>query len=278
MKILFIRKTQGTFDYEADSIYHGLITLGHDVSVNGDVEHMYKTFTGDIENRFSLYKNLDGEAKYIGEEAIDLILDKYFDKIIISDIRYYNSYWNDYNLFFNSYRKEDIHLIDGQDDQFILDGIQQYGTLWKRELTDDRANPISFGVPKEKLIQDNPDKVKLFATVIPGEFDTYIYTDENSYYSDYASSYYGKTWKKAGWDCLRHYEILANKCIPSFPDIESCPVNTMVDFPKELVIEANRYSLKEEIHPEYDKLNNEIFEWTKNKLTTESVAKKILNF
>ena len=264
MKILFIRKTKYITDYLTDSIYHGLIRLGHDVYVNGEVDHMYRYYqdnSNSISNKFTLYRNLEGDPKYIGLDALDLISSNFFDKII-----------------FNLYKIEDLHLIDGQDDQFILDGIQRYGTLWKRELVNDKANPISFGLPKEKLIDYTPDKTKLFGTVVPGDLNTYIYNDEVSYYQDYASSYYGKTWKKGGWDCLRHYEILANKCVPYFPDIKSCPKNTMVDFPKKLIIEANKWSLKNKIHPEYDDLNNQLFEWTKNKLTTESVAQKILNY
>lgn len=281
MKILFIRNTQYLADYLTDSIYHGLISLGHEVYVNGTVDHMYKYYEDDndlIRNKFTLYTNLEGEPNYIGLELIDLIYSRFFNKIIISDIRSYNSYLNDYNLIFKQYRTEDIHLIDGHDDPFILDGIQNYGTLWKRELVNGRANAISFGLPKEKLIDHNPDKTKLFGTVVPGDMNTYIYNDEASYYQDYASSYYGKTWKKGGWDCLRHYEILANKCIPFFPDIKECPKNTMVDFPKKLIIESNKWSSKNKIHPDYDDLNNQLFEWTKNKLTTESVAQKILNY
>lgn len=31
------------------------------------------------------------------------------------------------------------------------------------------------------------------------------------------------TFKKAGWDCARHHEILANGCIPVFVDVEAAP-------------------------------------------------------
>jgi hypothetical protein len=29
--------------------------------------------------------------------------------------------------------------------------------------------------------------------------------------------------KKGGWDCLRHYEIIGNGCMPYFENIEKCP-------------------------------------------------------
>ena len=38
---------------------------------------------------------------------------------------------------------------------------------------------------------------------------------------------------------MRHYEILANGCIPYFIEIEKCPKQTMFLLPKELLIEGN---------------------------------------
>lgn len=43
-----------------------------------------------------------------------------------------------------------------------------------------------------------------------------------------------------GWDCMRHYEILACGCVPFFTNIEICPKDTMVRFPKDLMIEAKK--------------------------------------
>ena len=58
----------------------------------------------------------------------------------------------------------------------------------------------------------------------------------------YQDSIFALTYKKAGWDTLRHYEILMNGCLPIFLDIENCPTDTMVNFPKKDVIELkNRY-------------------------------------
>jgi hypothetical protein len=38
---------------------------------------------------------------------------------------------------------------------------------------------------------------------------------------------------------MRHYEIMANGCIPYFPDIEQCPPNTMALLPKDLLLQGN---------------------------------------
>lgn len=61
---------------------------------------------------------------------------------------------------------------------------------------------------------------------------------EDAYVEQYRSSRFAYTSRKGGWDCLRHYEILAAGCIPVFRDLSECPANTMVSFPKELVLEA----------------------------------------
>ena len=76
------------------------------------------------------------------------------------------------------------------------------------------------------------------------------------------------TTKKCGWDCMRHYEILANGCIPYFPDIENCPSNTMALLPKELLLKANYlYKSNSQISSESDEyisLSNQLLEYTKN--------------
>ncbi|KAK3247815.1 hypothetical protein CYMTET_42697 [Cymbomonas tetramitiformis] len=46
--------------------------------------------------------------------------------------------------------------------------------------------------------------------------------------------------RKGGWDCFRHYEILANGCVPFFLGIDDIPPLTMHTFPKELVQRAMR--------------------------------------
>ena len=79
--------------------------------------------------------------------------------------------------------------------------------------------PISFSIPECKILKKIPEKKKLLAHIIPGRLNTYIFSDESDYYLDYQDSVFGITCKKAGWDCLRHYEILANGCIPLFLDL-----------------------------------------------------------
>lgn len=98
--------------------------------------------------------------------------------------------------------------------------------------------PIS--IVDDAVVSDVPEKKQLFAEVIPGKAVTYRFgaEDEEEYHNMYRVARFAFTCKKGGWDCLRHYEILANGCIPLFEGGEHCPSHTMTSFPKELAAEA----------------------------------------
>ena len=104
--------------------------------------------------------------------------------------------------------------------------------------------PITFSIPEQKLFDGKNiiEKKQLTASLIPGDMSTYIYKTEQDYYKNYQMAYFAITMKKAGWDCLRHYEILANNCIPYFIDIENCPENTLSLFPKDIIALSNQLS------------------------------------
>jgi hypothetical protein len=147
--------------------------------------------------------------------------------------------------------------------------------------------PITFSIPKEKICDISIQKTKILSNLIPGKVSTYIYNTEQEYYNEYQESYFAITRQKAGWDCLRHYEILANRCVPLFINIDECPINTLFLFPKKLLFEAinlynNKFANKkineltrEDIN-EYAILQNKFLEYTKNYLTTDKIAKYIL--
>ncbi len=147
--------------------------------------------------------------------------------------------------------------------------------------------PINFSIPKEKIVNEIPNKTKLLSNLIPGDISTYIYNTEKDYYDEYKKSYFAITKKKAGWDCMRHYEIMANGCIPYFIDIENSPENTMKLLPKELFIESNKLyeklkhkninELTEENKIECNNLIQKLLDYTKNKLTTIKISEYILN-
>lgn len=145
-------------------------------------------------------------------------------------------------------------------------------------------HPVTFSIPEEKIVRTIPPKTKLVSSLIPGNLSTYIYNTEEEYYNEYRSSYFAKTTKKAGWDCMRHYEIMANGCIPYFPGLEKCPVHTMALLPKDLLFEGNAlysaFSAKKELtdtdKEQYTQLVKKQLEYTRTHLTTRKMAAYIL--
>lgn len=151
----------------------------------------------------------------------------------------------------------------------------------------EKLYPISFSFPAEKMVGSIPSKMKLLSDLVPGKLETYIYDTEKDYYDEYRKSLFATTTKKAGWDCLRHYEIIANGAIPYFPGIEECPVNTMALFPKNLLLVGNelykRLSKKKiddltvDERDECNKLIQRFLDYMKAHLTTVKMAKYILD-
>ena len=149
--------------------------------------------------------------------------------------------------------------------------------------------PITFSIPECKLVKELPTKTKLLSSLVPGNTSTYIYSTEKDYYDQYKESYFAITTKKAGWDCERHYEILACGCIPYFPLIEECPPKTMALLPKDMIIEGNelyrrykdiRYKdikLDYSFNRLYTDLSRRMLEYTKKHLTTKIMARYILD-
>lgn len=150
-------------------------------------------------------------------------------------------------------------------------------------------HPITFSIPESKLVDINeiPKKTKLLSSLIPGVASTYIYNNETDYYNEYRKSFFATTIKKAGWDCLRHYEIISNGCIPYFKDFENCPVNTMALLPKNLIVEGNKLYEKYKnknvntmTNDEIDECNtliHNLLDYTRENLTTHKITEYILN-
>ncbi len=155
-------------------------------------------------------------------------------------------------------------------------------------LAEGKPFPIQFSISETKIVKEIPKKSRDFALVVPGKgagHNTYMYEEEEDYYNDYRQSYYAITKKKGGWDCLRHYEILANGCIPYFLDIKKCPRNTMYFLPKDLIWEAmhlegvsnGRIDHKRFNYKRYYEILNELLEYTRTYLTTRSMAQYLLD-
>ena len=149
-------------------------------------------------------------------------------------------------------------------------------------------HPITFSIPREKMVDSIPEnKTQILSKLIPGDTSTYIYHSEEDYYTEYRRSYFAITRRKAGWDCVRHYEILANGCIPVFINIEHCPVNTLALCPKGLFIQGNHLydkfknlsltePIPDDLKSEYDVLLGQLLEYTRAHLTTIAIGRYII--
>jgi len=210
------------------------------------------------------------------EEIKYKIQDHFYDKII------YSSIWRDRMYFqevIKAYDKKDIILIDGDDHELILESVADEGVYFKRELYFDSSNikPIAMAVPDSMLQLDfKPTKTQFYSTVYPGRPETYIFKTEQSYYEDYQKSYFGTTFKKGGWDCLRHYEIIGNRCIPYFIGLEDCPNNILFNWPKKLLLKTNEYAKSCIVPQEYNELLEELYSYAKQNMTTSALVNYVI--
>jgi hypothetical protein len=320
MKVLYIANNQ-TNDFLSDAVFHGLSSL-EDVEVVdlNPLWYMYNDINpADLLNRFhgrgfTYYASLP--AKNVDRNNIEYkIKTNYFDKVIYGNIRRCIDL---FDLVQQCYNTEQIILLDGNDEHNqpgVWNEFVDRGVYYRRELSSNEHNqypnvlPINFAFPEDKIVKVFKDKTKLLAHVIPGIADTFIFNDEKSYFEDYQESLFGYTWRKAGWDCLRHYEIICNNCIPLFLDIYHCPNTICTTIPKDLLKEyyevsgiADFLNLREEV--QYDdrrcvvvnrnlskindiQLNDNFYEiyflylkqlqtYAQNNLTTTALAKYII--
>ena len=250
MKILFISSSNGKQnsrpnDYMHDIVLHGLREIyGNSVIDYPGVWYMYrdevKKRNYDIDNLwgkgFTLYNLLSNYQQIDRTDIENKIKTNYFDFIIFGSIDKVQLF---FDIAINS--KSKIIFVDGNDSPFINEQITDKGVYFKRELISDNIKnvyPINFAIPKEKIVHTiNPKPLNILAPLIPGKYSTYIYENEQDYYQSYRNSVFALTYKKMGWDSLRHYEILMNGCIPLFLNIDKCPEKILTNLPKKLLSE-----------------------------------------
>ena len=308
-----IAKQNGGYisDYLSDLTFHGLKELyGDDVTAFVPPLHLYKGNRDGVCDY--LFKNGNMEEHFWGGFTSFYLLDKDYDERVFGSKKEVKEYFNEmeinikyqkydliiygsfrrcthlFTLVKENYPQEKIVLLDGEDDDQLSEVVNEGFLYFKRELPDfhnlpSNIKPITFGYPEVHLSKINKSKTQQLGTVVPGDKSTYIFknseyssTTEKEYYDDYNKSYFGLTEKKAGWDCMRHYEIMGNYCLPYFPDINFCPKNTLWNFPKELIIEGNQ--LKDNFdEQEYFRILDEMFKYFKENLTTKAVAQDLIN-
>lgn len=246
MKILYIANNN-TNDFLSDALFHGLKSIP-EVEVielyplwymydNVDKKSLINKFHG---RGFTYYADLPFN-QVDNTRILEQLESHYFDLVVYGNVR---RCLDIFDIVSKHYTKDRIVFLDGNDEHNqpgIYDELVSKAIYFRRELSIaeskkyPEARPISFAFPENKMNSDIPNKEKLLAHVIPGVSETFIFDDEESYLNDYRSSLFGYTWRKAGWDCLRHYEIMGSDCIPIFIDIEMCPDTICTTIPKAIL-------------------------------------------
>lgn len=274
MKLLFVTNANGP-DYMSDMVFHGgKSVFGKDFYETTKMSYMYD----DVMNKqnlygrgFTMYGKISNQLyNPCPSNIVELIKNKFFDKIVYGSIWRCNLY---FDLVSKVYKKEDIIVIDGEDevDRFNFNYVGK-SKYFKREYNQgqNEVYPINFSIPEELVLNETKSKEKLISDIIPNFNQSYVFENENDYYNEYAKSWYAHTQKKGGWDCLRHYEIMMNGSIPIFKDLKNCPEKTLFFFPKKQIIDFNKdmSSIKEQ--------NDFILDYCKNNLTTKKLIKYLI--
>lgn len=245
MKILYIANNNQN-DFLSDAVFHGLKS-----NSQNEVIDLYPLwYMYDDINKSHLVSRFHGRGfTYCAtlpvtnidrNNIIEKIQQKHFDCVVYGNVYRCLDLLEEVE---RNYSTNEIIFLDGQDESSIKSDFISRGKYFKRELSSDDSKkypsvkPISFAFPEEKIPPSLPTKEKLLGHVIPGVMETFIFEQEDLYYKDYQSAMFAYTWKKSGWDCLRHYEILANDCIPLFLDINHCPETNCLTLPKDILIE-----------------------------------------
>jgi hypothetical protein len=223
MKILYI--TGPLYDYLADSLLIGLRELHGNQCVDYPRKAiMYGDFPSVYGRGFTIWSKPIADIPRCDGCFTDI------DVVIYSNYRRQKPVdWR--VLVKNQERAPRVVYLDGNDDGYFEPDVRP---IFKRELFEDHADvfPIGFGVP-DRLVRPLAvaEKTQLHQTHVQDtEFTSetaYKFTEEKDYYDDLARSFFGLTMQKGGWDCMRHYEILAAGAVVMFKqyDVKPPPCN-----------------------------------------------------
>ena len=267
LKLLYIttKNPNAQGDLLEVSIFHGLRTLlGSSCVDYPEKKVMYHDWTETKKeelhgNGFTLYteplNNIPSELRN------DL---KNFDVVLFGTLGNYDGY-PDYSYITDHYDDDKIWYLDGHDlhgkAPIMINGIignQKSKNCFKRELVNEQEGvyPTGFGIPEYQIREiDLHNKTQKYQITAPsmaffggahemgGSRHHHKFTDEKAYYDDMQKSWFGLTCKKGGWDCLRHYEIMASSALLLFKDYDKKPP---LCSPKDLPCFS--YSTKDELN------------------------------
>jgi hypothetical protein len=295
MKILYIGTdveipVHPLVDYQNDCLLIGLKELyGDDVVDVNRRKHLYADYPEElVPNNYGKGFTVTRCIEEDNADRTDIenkIKSKYFDYVV------YGSVWRntDYlKLVLDNYDRNKIAFIDGND-QSKFHHVIKHGTLYfKRELMYENnmefeqyfgnVIAIGFAFPTKKL-KFGEKKTQFMSQSIPGNPRTYVFDNEQDYYADYQKSQFGITGAKAGWDCLRHYEIMGNGCMPLFENIHECPRHIMMHVPKALLTKIMFWYVNDQkwLMREYNYYLEELQKYVVKFCTTEAVAKRFVS-
>tara|TARA_Y100000593_G_scaffold94579_1_gene194394 strand:- start:3426 stop:4382 length:957 start_codon:yes stop_codon:yes gene_type:complete len=310
MKIVFVTtpdpRKQG--DLLEVSMLHGLRTvLGKDCIDLPRKKVMYHDWSDTTKkelhgNGFTLYKNpiqdlSEDERRNLSN--VDAVIYGVTNAYGVEEDPSINQITGGKNIWFldgHDLYGEAPKLIDFEGETVI--GVQKT-PCFKRELIEriDGAYPTGFGIPKYQIRPENSrNRTQLYQKTAPdaalfkevndlgGSRAHHVFTNEDEYYEDLCSSWFGLTCKKGGWDCLRHYEIIAAGALLLFRDYNDKPPMCSPQ-----VLPCLSYSSREELDDMMHSLvvNNEPTDqylflleqqrhWLLNVGTTEARAKHLL--
>jgi len=311
LRILFITTQNPTKqgDLLEVSLLHGLRTvLGEDCVDYPRKKIMYHDFSDTPKD------TLHGRGFSLLTTPIQDIEDRdifkqKFDYVIYGDGHMYGEVPEIEGV--NELADGNVWIIDGHDlygsaprmisynDEVVIGS--QFTNCFKRELIesdDESVYPTGFGIPEERIREvDFSIKDQLYQKTAPsyslfedaadmgGGFSHHKFTVEDDYYNDLSRSWFGLTCKKGGWDCLRHYEIIAAGSLLLFRDYHNKP---RLCSPQELPCyvyssKEQLYSLMSELVVEnrptykYLRMLEKQREWLYNVGTTSARANSILN-
>ncbi len=249
MKILYL--SQNNCDYMANLLLHGLRQLfGDEVVDHPRLDTVYQNGKrAPYGNSFTAFNLLptdnidrsDLEAK---------IRNQFFDLVVYAGSQVYSDATPENFPFYElllQHRPARWAVVDGADDLGETNVRQSHFPDFVRFFCREnrgQGHPISFSIPAEK-ITPFAKRRKPWASFEPTM--QYVYSSEASYYENYRESMFALTRRRGGWDCLRHYEIMACGCIPFFLGIQKCPERTCTSLPKKLLetIQTNYFGLFE---------------------------------
>ncbi|CAL1131429.1 unnamed protein product [Cladocopium goreaui] len=156
-----------------------------------------------------------------------------------------------------------------------------------------RFLPVSFAIPKEDVVPCVPEKFTDFASLIPGVEESYIFPmtayGEMEYKRMYREARFAVKKRRAGWETMRIYEILAAGSVPYIHAADEIPDAALVFVNKTLLRAARRLATEggpvDPLDPILGKLDGikyatlaaELLRHTQQHLTTEALAKHVLS-